>query len=82
MEGFWMRRWTKAMLNTLKVFLLFTGCTILFYYAIVWFNQEYQQLHRYDEPSGSAVKVNADNSLETEKYSWRDRIFLFYLNGE
>lgn len=53
-----------------------------FYYAIVWFNQEYQQLHRYDEPSGSAIKVNADNSLETEKYSWRDRIFLFYLNGE
>ena len=77
-----MIRWTKAILNTMKVFIIFTGCTILFYYAIIWFNQEYQQLHRYDEPSGAAIKVSGFTNEETEKYSWRDRIFLFYLNGE
>ncbi|HWJ79962.1 MAG TPA: YqzK family protein [Niallia sp.] len=77
-----MIRLTKTVFHTLKVFLIFTGCTILFYYAIVWFNQEYQQMHRYDEPSGAAIKVNGNNTEETEKYSWRDRILLFYLNGE
>ena len=29
------------LLKTLKVFILFTGCTILFYYAIMWLNEEY-----------------------------------------
>lgn len=77
-----MTRWAKAVFQTFKVFLLFTACTILFYYAIVWFNQEYQQMHRYDKPSGAAVKVNGNTDDEAENFSWRDRIFLFYLNGE
>ncbi|MFT8322317.1 MAG: YqzK family protein [Bacillus sp. (in: firmicutes)] len=75
-----MVQWTKMVFRTIKVFLLFTGCTILFYYAIIWFNEEYQDLHRYDEPSGAAVKVNS--TVAKEEYSWKDRILLFYLNGE
>ena len=40
----------KVALQTLKVFIIFTGCTILFYYGIMWVNEEYQNYHRYDEP--------------------------------
>ncbi len=70
----------KLMLQALKVFILFTGCTILFYYGMMWINQEYQNYHRYDEPKGTAVKVIAN---ETEqKPSWFDRLILFYLDGE
>ena len=46
----------KDVLQTLKVFIIFTGCTILFYYGIMWVNEEYQDYHRYDEPEGSAIK--------------------------
>ena len=54
-----MQKWLKVMFNTLKVFVLFTGCTILFYYGIMWLNEEYIESHRYDEPEGSAIKVTA-----------------------
>jgi hypothetical protein len=75
-----MRSWIKLVLNTFKVFLLFTACTILFYYGIMWVNEEYQNYHRYDEPSGTAIKVSA-NSVEEEP-TWLDRLILFYLDGE
>ena len=63
-----------------KVFILFTGCTVLFYYGIMWVNQEYQNYHRYEEPEGKAVKVSAGLSSEGEGVL--DRLILFYLNGE
>jgi len=71
----------KVALQTVKVFVLFTGCTILFYYGIMWVSEEYQNYHRYDEPEGSALKVsNAVN--EESSSSLFDRLMLFYLNGE
>lgn len=75
-----MRSWLKLAFNTLKVFLLFTTCTILFYYGIMWVNEEYQNYHRYDEPNGTAVKVSASGTQEEP--TWLDRLILFYLNGE
>jgi hypothetical protein len=72
--------WLKIAFNTVKVFVLFTGCTILFYYGLMWINQEYQNYHRYDEPTGSAIKVSAMVS-ESEK-SLIDRLWLFYHFGE
>ena len=76
-----MRYYLKLIWQTLKVFILFTGCTILFYYAIMWVNEEYQNYHRYDEPKGNAVKVNS--TIENvEKTKWLNRLLLFYLNGE
>ncbi len=75
-----MLQWSKVVFRTVKVFLLFVGCTVLFYYALIWFNEEYQDFHRYDEPSGAAVKVSGDG--RSEEFSWKERIFLFYLNGE
>ncbi|WP_338451732.1 YqzK family protein [Niallia oryzisoli] len=75
-----MKSWFKMLFRTLKVFVLFTGCTILFYYAIMWLNEEYADYHRYDEPKGSAIKVT---TVEGNNHSnWFDRLILFYLNGE
>ncbi|MHC0036045.1 YqzK family protein [Pseudoneobacillus sp. C159] len=71
----------KTILQTIKVFLIFTGCTILFYYGIIWVNQEYQDYHRYDEPNGAAIK--ASTTIESnDDMSIVDRLILFYLNGE
>lgn len=71
--------WFKMIIRTLRVFLLFTGCTLLFYYGIMWVNQEYEDYHRYDKPKGTAVKVNA---VEEEDAGWFNRLILFYLDGE
>ncbi|WNS74107.1 YqzK family protein [Bacillus sp. DTU_2020_1000418_1_SI_GHA_SEK_038] len=73
--------WLKIAFQTIKVFVLFTGCTILFYYGIMWLNEEYQDYHRYDEPKGAAVKVSA-SANNSESSNWLDRLILFYLNGE
>jgi hypothetical protein len=76
-----MRSWLKVIFDTIKVFILFTACTILFYYGLVWINQEYQNYHKYDEPEGSAVKVStAEKNGETH---WiLERLLFFYQNGE
>ena len=73
-------RMVKILWQTIKVFILFTGCTILFYYAIMWISEEYRNQHRYDEPDGNAVKV-ITGSIENENH-WFDRFILFYLSGE
>ncbi|MDA7027092.1 YqzK family protein [Bacillus sp. CLL-7-23] len=70
----------KTAVDMIKVFLLFTGFTVLFYYAMIWINSEYENYHRYDQPDGAAIKVA---SLEEDKQrSWFDRLIFFYLNGE
>jgi hypothetical protein len=74
-----MKSWIKIFFQMLKVFLLFTGCTILFYYSIVWINQEYENYHRYDEPEGSAVKVS---TTEQQQSDWFERLLFFYRDGE
>ncbi|MDR6998623.1 YqzK family protein [Neobacillus niacini] len=70
----------KIALQTIKVFIIFTGCTILFYYGIMWVSQEYQNYHRYDTPEGAALKVSSE--VKSENPSWLNRLILFYLNGE
>jgi hypothetical protein len=70
----------QIIMQTLKVFIIFTGCTILFYYGIMWVNEEYQAYHRYDRPEGEALKVS--NAVKEEGSSLLDRLKLFYLNGE
>jgi hypothetical protein len=67
--------------NTLKVFIAFTGCTLLFYYGMIWLNQEYENYHRYDEPSGRAVKVFIEFEEDRET-NWLNRLWLFYDIGE
>ncbi|MBE4910371.1 YqzK family protein [Cytobacillus suaedae] len=75
-----MRKTVRMMFETTKVFILFTGCTILFYYGIMWINEEYSNYHRYDEPKGSAVKVAS--MIEEEDSSWLNRLLFFYHFGE
>ena len=70
----------KVVFQTVKVFIIFTGCTVLFYYGIIWVSAEYQNYHRYDEPEGSALKVS--NAVKEDSSSVLDRLMLFYLNGE
>lgn len=75
-----MKSWAKLIFDTCKVFVLFTGCTIFFYFGLVWINEEYEYYHRYDEPENGAIKASTAQSEETNKF-W-DRFVLFYLNGE
>jgi len=75
-----MRNYFKLIFQTLKVFILFTGCTILFYYAIMWISEEYQKFHRYDEPDGKAISVFSDG--QANRLDWYERLILFYLDGE
>jgi hypothetical protein len=70
----------KIFLKMLKIFILFTGCTILFYYGVIWVSEEYQNYHRYDEPEGTSLKVS--NSMNVENSNLLDQLILFYLNGE
>ncbi|MCM3760342.1 YqzK family protein [Alkalihalobacillus oceani] len=76
-----MKTWFQAVIQTLKVFLLFMGCTLLFYYGILWVSQEYESYHRYDEPKGKAIKVfHMENGSGSS--SWIERLLLFYQEGE
>ncbi|RSD27321.1 YqzK family protein [Mesobacillus subterraneus] len=75
-----MKSWFGLILHTLKVFILFTGCTILFYYGIMWINEEYESYHRYDAPEGAAIKVSG--TFSEKNGSMLERLLLFYLNGE
>ena len=75
-----MRNLMKVFFGTIRLFILFVGCTVLFYYGIMWINQEYENYRRYDEPEGTAVK--AFMPLESEESGWFSRLLLFYRNGE
>ncbi|WP_349407644.1 YqzK family protein [Pseudalkalibacillus sp. SCS-8] len=71
----------KVAWSTIKVFFAFICCTLLFYYALLWLNEEYQDYHKYDEPEGRAVKV-FEAFYEKEEMNWIDRLQLFYEIGE
>lgn len=71
----------KVAVDTIKVFILFTGSTLLFYFGIMWINQEYEQYHRYDEPEGGALKVSSVQ-VQQKQASWLDRLIYFYQTGE
>ncbi|KZZ86146.1 MULTISPECIES: YqzK family protein [Bacillaceae] len=75
-----MKRYLQTGLDMFKVFIVFTGFTILFYYAIIWINLEYQDYHRYDPPEGSALKVT--KMVENQPDQWLNRLFFFYSDGE
>ncbi|MFZ3577089.1 YqzK family protein [Virgibacillus sp. DJP39] len=67
----------KRMLwDTLKVFVIFTACTFLFYFGLRMMHAEYNEYHRYDTPEGPAVKVFDSNE------DFMDRFNLFFRLGE
>lgn len=75
-----MSSFVKIVYDTVKVFVLFTGCTLLFYYGILWINQEYEQYNRYEEPNGGALKVSGQAQQHVS--TWVDRLIYFYQNAE
>ncbi len=75
------RNFFSVFLDTFRVFLLFIGCTLLFYYGILWVSQEYQSYHRYDEPMGRAIKVVKMDQPD-DRNVFVDRLMLFYHFGE
>ncbi|WP_062104755.1 YqzK family protein [Bacillus niameyensis] len=75
-----MKNILKLFFGTIRLLILLVGCTILFYYGIMWINQEYENYRRYDEPDGTAVK--AFQPINNEQGSWFSRLMLFYQNGE
>ena len=63
-------------IDIIKVAILFIACTILFYYAIQWIHSEYEDMHRYDRPKGSMLKVDVKNNGTLAQ------LVRFYQNGE
>ncbi len=73
-----MRKAMSVLFDVIKVFVLFTGCTIMFYFAILWINEEYQNYHRYKQPQSESVEqVSGIPSA-----GWVSRVIFFYENGE
>ncbi|WP_067728177.1 DUF4227 family protein [Oceanobacillus damuensis] len=54
--------------DTMKIFIIFTICTFLFYYGLKLLHREYEQIHRFDPPQGPAVKVFESQSKLKERF--------------
>ncbi|KOS24490.1 membrane protein [Bacillus anthracis] len=76
-----MCRVLKLTFDGIKVFLLFTSCTILFYFAILWINEEYESFHRYEKRKEETVEKVSGNE-EPAKDAFVNRMMFFYENGE
>ncbi|MBM7094749.1 MULTISPECIES: YqzK family protein [Alteribacter] len=72
----------RSLWETLCVFVLFMGCTLIFYYGIIWVSDEYERYHRFDEPKGRAVKVIGQVQEDSIYKEALDRLRIFYLHGE
>lgn len=60
----------------IKIAVIFICCTSLFYLGLQIMYAEYEQMHRYDQPEGPALKVfNTEDGLI-------DRLQLFFRLGE
>ncbi|MFC4558726.1 YqzK family protein [Virgibacillus kekensis] len=66
----------KLIWDTVKVFVIFIACTVIFYAGLQMMHKEYEQFHRYDPPEGPSVKVFELNE------SFIDRLNLFLRLGE
>ncbi|WP_233254200.1 YqzK family protein [Salipaludibacillus keqinensis] len=65
------------------LFFLFMGCTLVFYYGILWVSDEYKEYHRYDEPHGRSMKVISPSNVEEPKEMEAfERLRLFFVEGE
>ncbi|MBM7646226.1 dihydrodipicolinate reductase [Scopulibacillus daqui] len=71
----------KVIFDTIKVTVLFTICTAAFYFGLKWLDHNYESYHKYDEPSGRAVKVYEPID-SNKKMDWSGRLIEFFRNGE
>lgn len=75
-------RMVRVWLDAMTVFLIFLGCTLIFYYGILWISGEFEEYNRYDEPQGKAVKVAQLVDQDDTSQSSLNRLYLFLKNGE
>lgn len=71
----------KTAWHTLKVFIFFVSCTLLFYYGMMWVDHEYDNYHKYDKPEGNVIEVNQPHD-DGAVFDWMDRLRTFYEIGE
>ncbi|MCT2537452.1 YqzK family protein [Aquibacillus koreensis] len=72
-----MKPFLSMIKDTLKIFVIFTACTLLFYFGLRAMHSEYEEFHRYDPPEGKAVKV-----FNNSGQSVIDRLSIFFRLGE
>ena len=72
-----MKQLFSLLTDTFKIFIIFTACTLLFYFGLRAIHAEYQEYHRYDPPEGKAVKV-----FSSEEQDLIDRLSIFFRLGE
>lgn len=78
----------KTLSRIIGVLSLFALLTFAFYYGFNWLDYYQDQVHRYDEPDGGAVKVflsdqsGTSESLPRDAADVRSRVFDFIRNGE
>ncbi len=79
-----MKRSLKTLLDTARLFVLFIGCTFLFYYGLKWLDHHYSSTPKYTQPSDGAVKVVGPvHSLNPKSsHSLETRLFQFLKDGE
>jgi arginine exporter protein ArgO len=75
-----MQHFLSLVYETIKVFIFFVGFTLLFYYGIVWLNEEYEGYNKYDKPQGGAVKVMEEE--ESKPVFSLKRLYFYYHYGE
>lgn len=72
-----MKRILPLIKDVIKIFVIFTACTSLFYFGLRIIHAEYEDYHRYDPPEGKAVEVFSNNEQD-----WIDRLSIFFRLGE
>lgn len=82
-EEMTMKKLSGIVWDMLKVFILFTGCTILFYYGMMWLHKEYEEYRPYDHPKSNVVQVSTSEEVTKDWLSnLMNRLVFFYYNGE
>lgn len=71
----------KLIFDGIKVFLLFISCMILFYFVILWINEEYESYYCYEKFKEEIVEKVLGNE-ELVKDVFVNRMMFFYENGE
>ncbi|WEG11451.1 DUF4227 family protein [Pullulanibacillus sp. KACC 23026] len=79
-----MRKSFRTFLDSLKLFVLFITCTVMFYFGLKWLDQHYASSHKYDEPGDGAVKVVGQIPAQSQPTAARlsNRLFQFLRDGE
>ncbi|SFK02384.1 Protein of unknown function [Halobacillus dabanensis] len=72
-----MTRLRNSLRDLIKVLIVFTVCTCVFYMALRMVHEEYERQHRYDPPEGTAIKV-----YQPVEQEWTDRLSIFFQLGE